>query len=61
MDRRTLGRVVVTAGCVYEIVALWWEPLPTISELVYEASNHRFARPVAWAFGGYALDHFFGD
>lgn len=58
-----IGRGIVTTLCAYEIVALWVDKpwLPPISRVLYQASNHRFARFAAWAIVGYAADHFFGD
>jgi hypothetical protein len=60
-QRLTVGRAIIAVGCVYEVLALWHPRWPTISEMVYRASNHKVLRFAAWCFGGYALDHFFGS
>jgi hypothetical protein len=59
-QRLTVGRVVIAAGCAYELVSLFHPKLPTISELVFRASNHKVLRFGAWCFCGYAIDHFVG-
>ena len=62
-ERWLLGRVAITGLCAYEIYALWADDprCPPISEILYEASNHKVARFVAWMAGGFALDHIYGD
>lgn len=57
MNRDQVFRTALAIGCVYEIVALY-TPLPTITHITQTALRHRFARFVAWAAAGAAIDPF---
>ena len=55
--RQRMWAVIVTAGCSYEIAALW-SRLPTISQLLVRASEHKALRVLAWLWVGAWADHF---
>jgi len=55
---RNIGRLVIAAGCVYELVALW-SPLPTITEVVKSTHRHPRLKVLAWIWGGVWAAHFF--
>ena len=57
-EPRNLGRLVIAAGCVYELVALW-SRLPTITTIVKNAHRHPYLRVLAWVWGGVWAAHFF--
>lgn len=54
------GRVVIAAGCAYEIVALMREDdrVPTITALIKTVARLRFGRFVLWLWLGFIVDHF---
>ena len=52
-------RVLVAAGCVYELCALW-SRLPTVSKLVQDMVLHRRNRFAAWWLLGFVVAHLTG-
>lgn len=52
------GRSVIAAGCVYEIVALVTDRVPTITEIVKMSGRLRFGRFILWLWLGFIVDHF---
>lgn len=53
-----IGRIVLGIGCAYEIVALSYRPIPTITEIVQTVSRHTVGRFVLWLWLGFIVDHF---
>lgn len=54
------GRVIIAAGCLYELAALPdRSPLPTITEIIKATNRHRRLKVLAWLWGGVWAAHFF--
>ena len=54
----TPGRYAIAAGCVYEIVALATDRVPTITAIVKMSGRFRFGRFALWLWLGFIVDHF---
>lgn len=54
-----IGRAIVVAGCVFEVVALTTQKIPTITAVVHSVGRRGLAgRLVVWAIGGFVAFHF---
>lgn len=56
--RRRAGRIVLTVGLVYELIALWHPKVPTITDLRAAAHRHPLWWPAAEAFDALWDRHF---
>jgi hypothetical protein len=57
--RRIAGRLVLAAGCAYELVALMVPSVPTITTVVQRSSRLPWVGRVAlWLWLGFVADHF---
>jgi hypothetical protein len=56
-EKRNIGKIVIAAGCVYELAALW-SRLPTITAIVRRAHRHPVLKWVAFLWGGVVAHHF---
>ena len=54
----TPGRYTIAAGCVYEIVALVTDRVPTITAIVKMSGRFRYGRLILWLWLGFIVDHF---
>lgn len=55
----TYGRWVLTVGCVYEVVALTTNLVPTITAIVQRSSRLPWVGRIAlWLWLGAVVDHF---
>lgn len=55
-----VGKIVIAAGCVYELAALpERSPLPTITTIVKRSHRHPYLRVLAWIWGGVWAAHWF--
>jgi len=54
----TPGRWTIAAGCVYEIVAVATDRVPTITAIVKMSGRFRFGRFALWLWLGFIVDHF---
>ena len=54
-----LGRVVIAAGCAYEILALATDRVPTITAIIQRSSRLPWIGRIAlWLWLGFVVDHF---
>ena len=51
------GRLILAAGCAYEIVALF-STIPTITAMVKTVGKHPVGRFLVWSWCGYVAWHF---
>lgn len=59
MTRENLGRAVLVAGCLYEVVAITTNRVPTITAVIKSIGRgHPLGRAVVWAWCGYIAWHF---
>lgn len=57
--RFAAGRAVIVAGCLYEIVALTTDRVPTITAIVHDIGRRGFlGRLAVWSVGGFVAWHF---
>ena len=46
------------AGCVYEVIAVGTDQVPTITEIVKYVGRQRWGKVIAWTWCGYVAWHF---
>lgn len=62
VPRFTPGRVALLVGCAYEIVALLYPKVPTITEIIKSSSKkYRAGKLLLWIWCGYITAHFLVD
>jgi hypothetical protein len=59
MKRPTFWGSMVAAGCAYEIVALFTQRVPTITQVMYIIRRHYLLRLLFWLITGMSLHHFY--
>lgn len=59
MTTGEIFKIGLTIGCAYEIVALWSDKIPTITQMVHTANRSVIPRIMVWAAIGGAVWHFF--
>ena len=53
------GRAVIAAGCLYEIVAVSTDRVPTITAIIQRSSRLPWIGRIAlWLWLGFVVDHF---
>jgi len=62
IDRALAGRLLIIAGCAYEIVALTTGRVPTITAAIkFLGRAHPIGRFLVWGWCGFVAWHFLED
>lgn len=54
----TPAKLAVLAGCMYEIVAITTDRVPTITRIMHNANRNPAGRFVVWLWCGFCAAHF---
>jgi hypothetical protein len=51
-------RKILLIGCLYEIIALLDDRVPTITQIVHATNDHKLGKFAVWLWCGYVAAHF---